>query len=704
MTVYKNASSIGSHAFTNPNYNRTDALLIGADQSASLTGFVPGIIDDVRIYNRALSAQEVAQLYAMGQATIAHSNTVALSNGLVGYWPLDGNTTSWTSGTTQDASGNGNTGTLVGMSTTTSPVPGRIGQALKFNGSSQYSNLGNPTALQITGAITLSAWVNFSSFPTANNGCVVNCAAIIEKGYNGTTESYFVRYFYDGSTKKLQAGSFTGSTSFVTSWTINFSLNSWHLVTGEYDGVNWVLYVDGVKMSSTAAASGALATSVAASIGGASISGSFTRFFPGTIDDVRIYNRALSAQEVAQLYAMGQATIAHSNTVALSNGLVGYWPLDGNTTSWTSGTTQDASGSGNTGQLIKMSTTTSSTPGKIGQALKFNGSNQCITVGSSLSVQAQNKLTIAGWIYPKSFANYNALIYTNDSNSGWWLQTLTPGDTGAGRVRFGAGGSFINSAFAIPVNQWSFLVGTFDGINYKLYINGTLNAAGGSSGFAISDSRNCQIDRGRCGKLPRKPGHKRLFGRHPRLQPSSSRRRKFSSSISWANEPGPTRHHRSRHRHPGQHRDQHPHRPHRSSAVDRPDRLRLINRSHLHGPIEPPLPASPSKIRDVVPSAAHHVPRARVDDCGALLQARKRRLDRRGGAWLRPTATSLVSDLIRYIPRKQIGVGRVLKSPPGREKQVIVLVEVVDRADIESGAVPAANDGCRLMKKLGPDD
>ena len=108
--VYKNASSIGSHVFTNPNYNRTDALLIRADQSASLTGFVPGVIDDVRIYNRALSSQEVAQLYAQGQVNAAHSNTTTLSTGLVGYWPFDGNTTSWTTDTTQDLSGNGNTG------------------------------------------------------------------------------------------------------------------------------------------------------------------------------------------------------------------------------------------------------------------------------------------------------------------------------------------------------------------------------------------------------------------------------------------------------------------------------------------------------------------------------------------------------------------------------------------------------------------
>jgi len=77
----------------------------------------------------------LAPLSASASFTPDHSNTTSLTNGLVGYWPFDGKYTNWGTGTTQDASGNGNTGQLVNMSTTTSPVIGKIGQALKFNGS-----------------------------------------------------------------------------------------------------------------------------------------------------------------------------------------------------------------------------------------------------------------------------------------------------------------------------------------------------------------------------------------------------------------------------------------------------------------------------------------------------------------------------------------------------------------------------------------
>jgi hypothetical protein len=75
-------------------------------------------------------------------------NYLTLSSGLVGYWPLDGKTTNWATGKTNDLSGQGNTGQLINMSTTTSPTPGKIGQALKFNATSGYINLNkNQSAL-----------------------------------------------------------------------------------------------------------------------------------------------------------------------------------------------------------------------------------------------------------------------------------------------------------------------------------------------------------------------------------------------------------------------------------------------------------------------------------------------------------------------------------------------------------------------------
>jgi hypothetical protein len=62
------------------------------------------------------------------------------------------------------------------------------------------------------------------------------------------------------------------------------------------------------------------------------------RHYKGGIDDVRVYNRALNAAEIKQLYNTGAANVAHSN-IGISSGLIGYWPLDGATTNWTTGVT-----------------------------------------------------------------------------------------------------------------------------------------------------------------------------------------------------------------------------------------------------------------------------------------------------------------------------------------------------------------------------
>ena len=108
---------------------------------------------------------------------MASSPTNSITDGLVGYWTLDGKDTPWTSATaatTLDKSGNGNTGTLTNMAIGTSPIIGKIGQGLYFDGDNDYVDVGNPTALQIAANLTISAWVKPSSFPNTNDRAIVD--------------------------------------------------------------------------------------------------------------------------------------------------------------------------------------------------------------------------------------------------------------------------------------------------------------------------------------------------------------------------------------------------------------------------------------------------------------------------------------------------------------------------------------------------
>ena len=84
--------------------------------------------------------------------------------------------------------------------------------------------------------------------------------------------------------------------------------------------------------------------------------GNDTLPFDGSLDDVRIYNRTLSASEVKQLYLQGSSLKqnitprkgTNTGTYSLDSGLVGHWTFDGKDTAWNSNTTQDKSGQGNT--------------------------------------------------------------------------------------------------------------------------------------------------------------------------------------------------------------------------------------------------------------------------------------------------------------------------------------------------------------------
>jgi hypothetical protein len=259
-----------------------------------------GPIDDVRIYNRALSPQEITQLYAQGAANVGHSNApvggtaTGINSGLVGYWTFDGNNSNWRTDTTADSSGNGNTGALVSMSITTSPVPGKIGGALKFNGTSQLVAVNDSASLEVTGSLTISAWIR-----TTNTSA--SYREIVRKSDSGGPPGYFLTL---NAANKI-ALTTSGVVGEYDNGFTYASDGKWHLVTGSFNGTTCTLYLDGVSQISYAC--GALTTDTSElAIGALFNFGNPVHEFPGSIDDVRVYNRALSAQEVQQLYLMGK--------------------------------------------------------------------------------------------------------------------------------------------------------------------------------------------------------------------------------------------------------------------------------------------------------------------------------------------------------------------------------------------------------------
>lgn len=262
-----------------------------------------GILDDVRIYNRALSAGEIAKLYQQSSATINSSQNNKMTDGLVGLWSFDGKDISGT--TAFDRSGQGNHGTIVGAK----PTIGKIGQALGFNGSNSYAETA-PSNFNINGNImSMSVWVNPLNY--INDGLI---REVFRHEYKDSSNQGGYLFSWRGDWSDVwEVGirlNDNGTLKFNYCSSMNQSVipaNTWTNIIFVSDGSDFKCYVNGALHGSTVLNNGNIQGGKSLIIGAYSVNGGAkSRFFNGSIDDVRIYNRALSAEEVKQLYLMGK--------------------------------------------------------------------------------------------------------------------------------------------------------------------------------------------------------------------------------------------------------------------------------------------------------------------------------------------------------------------------------------------------------------
>ena len=165
------------------------------------------------------------------------------------------------------------------------------GGALSFNGSSSYVDLGNPALLQITGSMTWSAWVKAAANP-ADDGQIV-AKSDDASGWQFKTSP-------DTGPHTFGVGVSGGVNAFAQRYSTTVrSLNVWYHVAGVYNAVARTLdiYVNGVLNN------GALIGTIPASQVNSAVNVNIGRrsggyYFSGVIDEVRIYNRALSAPEI----------------------------------------------------------------------------------------------------------------------------------------------------------------------------------------------------------------------------------------------------------------------------------------------------------------------------------------------------------------------------------------------------------------------
>jgi hypothetical protein len=195
-----------------------------------------------------------------------------------------------------DSSGNGNDGSIGGATRVTGQTG--FGGALSFNGTSSIVNVAHSASLALSTGMTLEAWVN----PSANAGTAPNGGwrTVIMKEL-GTDGLAYALYGNDGNVNTARPAGYihNGGVDKEATAAPALPVGVWSHIAVTYDGASIRLYVNGV-LRSTAAAAGTIAASTAPlHIGGNNVfTTPGTEFFAGLIDEVRVYNRALSAGEI----------------------------------------------------------------------------------------------------------------------------------------------------------------------------------------------------------------------------------------------------------------------------------------------------------------------------------------------------------------------------------------------------------------------
>jgi len=460
-----------------------------------------GFLDDMRIYNYALTPKQVVSVMNGGHPAVGSPVGSAL-----GHWKFDEGY-----GTTANNSGSNDTslnGTLSGTGLPLWKNEGKFGKALYLNGSSAYVDMGNPSAAQITSDLSLSSWVYLSS-NTANQD-------IISK--RGLSGQWGYRLWVDSTgTPKIDVSS-TGNGMATASASQTLSKNQWHHLLGTYSGSQSAItiYVDGLQKGQTTSGVPLSLQNSTANLNIGREAGAVTsNYLNGSLDEVKLYNYALSSDEVKVEYNQGKTMVlgslatdpdgtTASNSAARAycppgdtdtcNPPVGHWTLDERT-----GTTaNDISGNGNTGTITNGPQWVN---GKVGQALEFDGrGKRYVNLGNSTSLHLdQSKsITVEAWVYLNSFQDTfggGRIVHYDDCDGSDGDEACTRSiyvlyqySTGNGGHHFAF--EFGNSADAgymgltdpaVPnLKQWYHVVGVRDVSADKvyLYVNDILVASG----------------------------------------------------------------------------------------------------------------------------------------------------------------------------------------------------------------------------------
>jgi hypothetical protein len=459
----------GTAGIGNPVDNATEDLYFGSTNGASSS--FRGIFDDMRIYERVLTAGEALQLYNQGAAVKQNATPrEPLKSGLVGHWTFDGKDV--VNGSVKDHIG-GAHATTSGIATTTFYTAGKIGQGFNFDGVNDYVSASNESTFDFahTQPFSLAAWINPN--PTFDNQEI----DIITKADPSTFQGYAWYITDAGQITFFLQNNFSNTITTRTLTARQAPANQWTHLVATYDGsgteAGLKLYVNGQTISMVPSAAGTVTdilTNENLLIGDDAETDTCCNF-GGKIDDVRVYNRQLSATEVIQLYNQGGGAKQNATPrEPLKSGLLAQWTFDGK--DMPNGVARDVSGSGNTGNLLNISTTTFYAAGRLGQGLNFDGSNDVVDIGQSFA-DSINAATLTACAWFKPFVIDGAIM----GNVRFYIVAAANGRIEVTSDNFSTAAA-VSDTNVYTLGEWAHLcVVRLSSGTATIYVNGTISGA-----------------------------------------------------------------------------------------------------------------------------------------------------------------------------------------------------------------------------------
>ncbi|MYX73736.1 LamG domain-containing protein [Streptomyces sp. SID3915] len=475
LKLYVDGELVGTTVYSTP-WDARRGLQIGAGiYSGTVKSFFPGAIDELQIFDKPVTAAEVTRLYDTKNLTSGRSARAVFA--------MD---------EAPDASELIGTPEIFDATYHGSPATGSTGvsgKAVTFDGTDDYADTGRPV-LNNQRSFAVSAWAKLSKNKPAGGAVIAAQTGTFRPGFELYYSAAYDRWVFNQYTADttdagiVRAIQPAGTTARAGEWV--------HLA-GVFDATadQLTLYVNG-SPAGTATAARTWYAGGPVRIGATSLNGSTASFFPGQIDDVRLFDRAVSAEEVSQLFK--QRPLVKSRWTFEST--AGTSPV----------TVPDAAGTGNSLTLHTGATKSDSGFIDFG-AMKLDGLTGYASAGS-MPVDTSGSFTLTAWAQAAALPD-SAVTLTSAEGSkrsaftvrfmpdradpenrpGSWQ--LTTSDTDAAV----SGTVEVDNGAFYDAREWNHLALVYDGFakQVRLYVNGQLEemACPDTDGDGSSDDSAC---------------------------------------------------------------------------------------------------------------------------------------------------------------------------------------------------------------------